>query len=66
MTKKEFYLSRSEDAYKTAKNICQARRDKALKEFPHSMTLYPCDADVEMEYCLILEEWYDDYREGLM
>ena len=62
MTKLEFYTDRSSDAYKTAKNICQSRRDKALKEFPHSMALYPCDADIEMEYCLILQEWYDDYR----
>tara|TARA_Y100000385_G_scaffold134152_1_gene139303 strand:+ start:163 stop:363 length:201 start_codon:yes stop_codon:yes gene_type:complete len=62
MTKQEFYLDRSEDAYRTAKSICQSRRNKALKEFPHSMTLYPADADVQLEYSLILQEWYDDYR----
>ena len=59
MTKKEFYLDHSQDAYRTAKNICRRRLERA------SITGL-CDADVELEYCLILEEWYDDYREGLM
>ena len=54
MTKLEFYTDRSSDAYKTAKNICQSRRERAGISGL-------CDADVEMEYCLILEEWYDDY-----
>jgi hypothetical protein len=56
MTKQQFYLDRSEDAYRTAKNICQSRRERA------GITGL-CDADVEMEYCLILQDWYDDYRE---
>jgi hypothetical protein len=55
MTKQQFYLDRSEDAYRTAKNICQTRREKA--GIPGL-----CDADVEMEYSLILEEWWYDYR----
>ena len=55
MTKQEFYLDRSAEAYRIAKNICQSRRDKA------GITSL-CDADVEMEYCLILQEWYSDYR----
>ena len=55
MTRFEFYLDRSEDAYKTAKSICQSRREKA------GITGL-CDADVEMEYSLLLQEWYDDYR----
>ena len=58
MTKQEFYAqgSISEDAYRIAKNICQSRRERA------GITGL-CDADVEMEYCLILQEWYDDYLE---
>jgi hypothetical protein len=56
MTRFEYYLDRSEDAYRTAKNICQSRREKA--GIPGL-----CDADVEMEYSLLLQEWYDDYRE---
>ncbi len=55
MTKQEFYLDRSAEAYRIAKSICQSRRDKA------GITGL-CDADVEMEYCLILQEWYSDYR----
>ena len=54
MTKQEFYLDRSAEAYRIAKNICQSRRDKAGISGL-------CDADVEMEYCLILQEWYSDY-----
>ena len=53
MTRFEFYLDRSEDAYRTAKNICQLRRESAS---------FNGDADVEMEYSLILEEWWYDYR----
>jgi len=55
MTKQEFYLDRSAEAYRIAKNICQSRRDKAGISGL-------CDADVEMEYSLILQEWYSDYR----
>ena len=55
MTKLEYYTDRSAEAYRIAKNICKSRRDKA------GITGL-CDADVEMEYCLILQEWYSDYR----
>ena len=55
MTKLEFYTDRSAEAYRIAKNICQSRRERA------DITGL-CDADVEMEYCLILQEWYSDYR----
>jgi len=55
MTKLEYYTDRSAEAYRIAKNICQSRRDKAGISGL-------CDADVEMEYCLILQEWYSDYR----
>ena len=55
MTKLEYYTDRSAEAYRIAKNICQSRRDKA------GITGL-CNADVEMEYCSILQEWYDDYR----
>jgi len=55
MTKQEFYLDRSAEAYRIAKNICQSRRERAGISGL-------CDADVEMEYSLILQEWYSDYR----
>ena len=55
MTKLEYYTDRSAEAYRIAKNICQTRRERA------GITGL-CDADVEMEYCLILQEWYDDYH----
>ena len=55
MTKLEYFTERSHEAYRIAKNICKARRERAGISGL-------CDADVEMEYCLILQEWYDDYR----
>ena len=54
MTKLEYYTDRSAEAYRIAKNVVQARRERA------GVTGL-CDADVEMEYCLILQEWYSDY-----
>jgi hypothetical protein len=55
MTKQEFYTDRSVEAYRIAKNVVQARRERAGISGL-------CDADVDMEYSLILQEWYSDYR----
>ena len=55
MTKQEFYTDRSAEAYRIAKNICQSRRERA------GITGL-CEADIDMEYSLILQEWYSDYR----
>ena len=55
MTRFEFYLDRSQEALRIATNVVQARREKAGIEGL-------CDADVDLEYSLILQEWYSDYR----
>ena len=56
MTKLNYYTTHHDEALAIATNICQSRRERA------GITGL-CDADVEMEYCLILQDWYDDYRE---
>jgi hypothetical protein len=55
MTKLNYYTTHHDEALTIATNICQTRREKA--GIPGL-----CDADVEMEYSLILEEWWYDYR----
>jgi hypothetical protein len=55
MTKLNYYTTHHDEALAIATNICQTRREKA--GIPGL-----CDADVEMEYSLILEEWWYDYR----
>ena len=55
MTKLSYYTTHHDEALAIATNICQTRREKA--GIPGL-----CDADVEMEYSLILEEWWYDYR----
>jgi hypothetical protein len=55
MTKLNYYTTHHDEALVIATNICQTRREKA--GIPGL-----CDADVEMEYSLILEEWWYDYR----
>ena len=55
MTKLEFYTDRSAEAYRIAKNAVQVRRERAG-------IAGSCEADVDLEYSLILQEWYSDYR----
>jgi hypothetical protein len=55
MTKLNYYTIHSDEALTIATNICKTRRDRA--GIPSL-----CAADVEMERCLILEEWWYDYR----
>ena len=55
MTKLNYYTIHSDEALTIATTICKTRRDRA--GIPGL-----CDADVEMEYSLILEEWWYDYR----
>ena len=55
MTKQEFYTDRSAEALRIAYYIVNARRERAGIGGI-------CAADIDMEYSLILQEWYDDYR----
>ena len=55
LTWKEFERKNADKAFEIATRICQQRRERA--GIPGL-----CAADVEMERCLILSEWWDDYR----
>ena len=55
MTKLKYYTIHSDKALAIATNICKTRREKA--GIPGL-----CAADIEMERCLILEEWWCKYN----
>jgi hypothetical protein len=57
MTKREFYKSKEHEAFETAMSICQGRR-KYEESYRSIFT-----ADVAAEANLIIEEWWQDYRE---
>jgi hypothetical protein len=62
MTRWEFERAHHEEALDIATRICQERRDKAMKEFPHSHVMLRA-SDIFSEAHLILHEWWRDYRD---
>ena len=60
MTQFEFYKDRHEDAYNTALRIVKSRKALAFG-IQSSAAQSPDPADVDLEYCMILREWYSDY-----
>ena len=61
LTWKEFERKHADEAFEIATRICQERRDKAMKEFPHSHVMLRT-SDIACEMNLILGEWFDDYK----
>ena len=61
LTWKEFERKNMDKAFEIATRICQERRERAMKEFPHSHVMMRA-SDIAAEMNLILWEWFDDYK----